>query len=271
MKAKTWSLILEDAPRRGSLNMAIDERLFIKAREESRTFLRFYQWERPTASLGYSQDADKAVDLESCRKQGIDVVRRLTGGKLVLHYRELTYSLASSDVETFTATLRDSYQLISLALVKGLELMGLAARLAPAAPPAYARGLMPCFAYPARDEIEIGGRKIVGSAQKRTAGVFLQHGSVPLESDETLLKSIARSEIEGGEVSMTSLSEVLGRSVAFEWAASRFTMGISDFFGIKVEPYVFEEADRRAIARLEAERYGNDDWTFRERAKPALS
>ncbi|MHB8095645.1 MAG: lipoate--protein ligase family protein, partial [Candidatus Aminicenantales bacterium] len=167
----------------------------------------------------------------------------------------------------FTATLRDSYQLISSALVKGLELMGLTARLAPAAPPAYARGLMPCFAYPARDEIEIGGRKIVGSAQKRTAGAFLQHGSVPLESDEALLKSIARSEVEGGEVSMTSLSEVLGRPATFEWAAFHFTMGISDFFGIKVEPYVFDEADRRAIARLEAERYGNDEWTFRARTK----
>ena len=164
--------------------------------KEPATFLRFYRWERPTASLGYGQDAARAADLDFCRANGIDVVRRMTGGKVVLHHRELTYSLASSDTETFTATLRESYQLISLALVKGLELMGLSARLAPASPPAYVRGTMPCFAFPARDEIEIGGRKIVGSAQKRTGASFIQHGSVPLEKDEALLKAVARSDAE---------------------------------------------------------------------------
>ena len=260
---KNWLFIADQIPLRGSLNMAVDEYLFTRAREGDRTFLRFYRWERPTVSLGYGQDAGRVAELDFCRANGIDVVRRMTGGKVVLHYRELTYSLASSDKETFTSTLRDSYQRISLALVKGLELMGLPARLSPASPPAYVRGTMPCFAFPARDEIEISGRKIIGSAQKRTGAAFIQHGSVPLEKDEALLNAVAKSDAEGAGLNMTSLSEALGRPVAFDWVAARLSLGVSEFFGIKLEPLSIDTAAWQEISAIEAERYGNDAWTLR--------
>ena len=263
---KTWRLIIEDAPRRGSWNMAVDEYLFAAAQRDGVTFLRFYRWEKPTASLGYSQDAARAADLDFCRANGIDVVRRMTGGKLVLHHRELTYSLASSDTDAFADTLRESYRRISIGLVRGLELMGLEARLAPASPPAYIRGTMPCFAYPARDEVEIGGLKIVGSAQKRTGAAFLQHGSVPLEKDEDLLKGAARSEAPGGDIRMASLAEALGRAVSFEWAAGRFAQGLSEFFGVALEPLSLDGAAREEIARIEAERYGDYAWTLGRKA-----
>ncbi|MGZ5440005.1 MAG: lipoate--protein ligase family protein, partial [Candidatus Aminicenantales bacterium] len=81
---KTWELIVEPEPLPGSWNMAVDEHLFRLAGESHRTYLRFYRWERPTASLGYSQDASRVVDVEFCRSHGIDIVRRMTGGKLVL-------------------------------------------------------------------------------------------------------------------------------------------------------------------------------------------
>jgi lipoyl(octanoyl) transferase len=257
---KTWRLIIEDVPRRGSRNMAVDEYLFIAAQEERATFLRFYRWERPTASLGYSQTAARAADLDFCRANGIDVVRRMTGGKLVLHHRELTYSLASSDTELFTDTLRESYRRISLGLVRGLELMGLEARLAAFSPPDYVRGTMPCFAFPARDEVEIGGLKIVGSAQKRTGAAFLQHGSVPLEKDEDLLKGAARSEALDNGIRMTSLAEALGRPVAFDWAAAKLSLGLSEFFGTVLQPFSLDAAASSEVARIEADRYGNEAW-----------
>ncbi len=260
---KTWLLIADKAPLRGSLNMAVDEYLFARARKGGRTFLRFYRWEKPTASLSYGQEAARAVDLDFCRANGIDIVRRMTGGKVVLHLTELTYSLASSDTETFAPTLHDSYQLISLALVKGLALMGLSARLAPASPPAYVRGTMPCFAFPARGEVEIGGRKIIGSAQKRTGASFIQHGSIPLDKDETLLKAVTRFDAEDNGVGMSSLSEVLGRPVAFDWAASRFSQGFSMFFGVKLEPLSLDEKAWQEISGIEAERYGNHAWTLK--------
>jgi len=263
---KAWRLIIEDAPRRGSWNMAADEYLFTAAQREGATFLRFYRWERPTASLGYSQNAERAADLDFCRANGIDVVRRMTGGKLVLHHRELTYSLASSDTDMFTDTLRESYKRISLGLVRGLELMGLDAGLAPASPPAYVRGTMPCFAFPARDEVEIGGLKIVGSAQKRTGGAFLQHGSVPLEKDEDLLKGSARSDAPGGDIRMTSLAEALRRTVSFDWAAGKFSKGLSAYFGVALEPLSLDGAAGEEIARIEAERYGDEAWTLGRKA-----
>jgi lipoate-protein ligase A len=259
----TWALIVEPEPLPGSWNMAVDEHLFRLAERSQRTFLRFYSWERPTASLGYSQEVSRVVDVDFCRAHGIDIVRRMTGGKLVLHDREVTYSVASSDATTFTETLRESYRLISTALLKGLERMGLSARLAEASPPAYLKGTMPCFAFPARDEIEIDGKKIVGSAQKRTGALFLQHGSIPLEKDEALLADVAGPGEPAEGLGMIALSEALGRPVDFDGAVGPLVQGFSDSFGVSFEPFTLAPADREAVRALQATKYAADAWTFR--------
>jgi lipoate-protein ligase A len=260
---KRWQLMVEPEPLPGSWNMAVDEHLLNLAGRTSRTFLRFYRWERPTASLGYSQEAPRVVDIEFCRARGIDIVRRMTGGKLVLHDREVTYSMASADTAVFTDTVRDSYRLISQALLKGFALMGLSARLAETSPTGYIKGTMPCFAFPARDEIEIGGRKIAGSAQKRTGPLFLQHGSIPLEKDEALLAAVARPGESSESLGMTSLSEALGRPADFDAAVGPLVQGMADFFGIAFEPFVLGPDDREAVRRLQAAKYASDEWTFR--------
>jgi lipoate-protein ligase A len=262
---KTWHLIVEPEPLPGSWNMAVDERLFQLAETSPRTFLRFYRWEKPTASLGYSQEASRVVDADFCRAHGIDIVRRMTGGKLVLHDREVTYSVASSDEAAFTATLRDSYRLISTGLLKGLERMGLSARLAQTSPQAYIKGTMPCFAFPARDEIEIEGKKIVGSAQKRTGALFLQHGSIPLEKDEALLAAVSRPGESAESLGMTSLSEALGRPVDFDAVVGPLVQGFADLFGVSFERFALAPADREAVRALQASKYAADAWTFRTR------
>lgn len=260
---KTWALIVEPEPLAGSWNMAVDEFLFRQAEKSPRTFLRFYQWLRPTASLGYSQEAGRVADAAFCAAHGIDIVRRMTGGKLVLHDREVTYAVASSDASAFTETLRESYRLISRALMRGLEIMGLSSRLAETSPPSYIKGTMPCFAFPARDEIEIGGKKIVGSAQKRTGATFLQHGSIPLEKDEALLAAVSRpGESEEG-LGMTSLAEALGRPVDFDGAVGAFVQGFADFFGVSFERFTLAPADEEAARALQSSKYASDDWTFR--------
>jgi lipoate-protein ligase A len=266
---KNWALIVEPEPLAGSLNMAVDEHLFDLAAASGQTFLRFYQWLRPTASLGYGQDAAKVVDAAFCAAHGIDIVRRMTGGKLVLHDREVTYSVASADVSVFTDTLRDSYRLISQALLKGLERMGLAARLAETSPPAYVKGTMPCFAFPARDEIEIDGRKIVGSAQKRTGSLFLQHGSIPLEKDEALLAAVSRPGESAEGLGMTSLSEALSRPVDFDAAVGPLIQGFADLFGAAFKRYDLGPAEKEAARSLAAAKYASDDWTFRRPAGPS--
>ncbi len=261
---KAWHLIVEPDPLPGSWNMAVDEHLYDLAGSSPRTFLRFYRWERPTASLGYSQDASRVVDVEFCRSHGIDIVRRMTGGKLVLHDREITYSVASADTTVFTDTLRESYRLISRALLKGLALLGVSARLAETSPPAYIRGTMPCFAFPARDEIEIDGRKIIGSAQKRTGALFLQHGSIPLDKDEALLAAVSRPGETAESLGMTSLSEALGRPVDYETAVGPLVQGFADQFGVEFERFSLSPGDNDAVRRLQDSKYASDAWTFRK-------
>jgi len=264
---KSWKLLVEPSPLPGPWNMAVDEYLFRRVEAAPSTYLRFYQWDRPTASLGYSQAAAKVIDVDFCRRHGVGIVRRITGGKLVLHDREVTYAVASSDAEVFTETLRDSYRLISRALMRGLELMGLAPCMAGASPPDYVKGVMPCFALPARDEIEIGAKKIIGSAQKRTGAAFLQHGSIPLDKDDALLAAVAAPGAQAaptaGVSGMTSVSEALGRPADFGWAVERFCLGFSEFFGVSFETFVLGPEDRKAVAGLRDSRYATDAWTFR--------
>jgi lipoate-protein ligase A len=219
---------------------------------------------------GYSQDAARS-STPLLRRQRHRIVRRMTGGKLVLHHREVTYSLASADVSLFTATLRESYRLISQALLRGLAIMGVRARLAESSPPAYLKGTMPCFAFPARDEIEIDGRKIVGSAQKRTGPLFLQHGSIPLVKDEALLAAVSRPGESEDSLGMTSLSEALSRPVDFDAAVGPLIQGFADSFGVSFERYDLTGPDKEAASALEAAKYASDAWTFRRPDAPPTS
>lgn len=265
-----WSFILEPVPLKGALNMAVDEVLFRSLGAESRTCLRFYAWERPTASLGCGQPAEDVVDAGACRDLGVDIVRRITGGKLVLHHQELTYSICSSDTGLFSTTLRASYRLISLGLIRGLEKLGLQAALAGATPQFYKHGFYPCFTSPAADEVECRGRKIVGSAQKRVGTKFLQHGSIPLRDTTALLKAISRPAAGGPEPGPSGLDGVLGRAVAFEELAGRLAEGLAECFEVRLIPAVLSGPKKDEVERIRRERYDNDDWTFRKAEPPRL-
>ncbi|MFC2169584.1 biotin/lipoate A/B protein ligase family protein [Acidobacteriota bacterium] len=259
---KEWDLIIDKIPLDGPLNMAVDDYLFQSLTKEPRTYLRFYMWRRPAASIGYSQKIQEVVNVEYCQKQNIDIVRRMTGGKLVLHSNEVTYSLCSSDISTFTSTLVDSYRLISEALINGLEKMTLKPRLAESPPDTYLRGNLPCFSYPAQNEIEIGGNKIIGSAQRRIGANFIQHGSIPLENEQDKLKSISFLKEAEDNVRMISLSQALGKKVSFEWVVDLLKAGFSEYFNIGLKRKRLDENENKAVLQIIKERYGNRDWTY---------
>ncbi len=248
---QSWRLIVHDVPLAGSLNMAVDEFLFRDLPESPRTILRFYQWIRPTASLGANQKAERVVDAGFCGRSGIDIVRRPTGGKVVLHHDEVTYAVVSNDAAAFGPTLGSSYRRISEALVLGLGKLGLMAALAGPAPADYARGIMPCFSHPARDEIEIGGRKIVGSAQKRVGSRFLQHGSIPLRHDEDLLRG-ATGYTAGSGIKMTSLSAEFGRDAGFAEVVLALTEGFAEAFGASLDAAPLSDAEWERVRAIEA-------------------
>jgi len=257
-----WDLIIDKTPLDGSWNMAVDEFLFLSLTEEPHTVLRFYSWKNPTVSLGYSQKVLEVADVEFCRTNGIDIVRRMTGGKLVLHHKEVTYSLTSSDSEVFTSTLNDSYRLVSEALMEGLKKMGLAPALSSPAPQKYTRGNLPCFSYPSRNEVEVAGKKIIGSAQKRVGKKFIQHGSIPLEKDDDWLTSISFLEGAGEKVRMISLAEALGHSIDFDRTVAVCTSGVEAYFGVQLKRRALGKIEKESVFKIQKEKYGNPAWTY---------
>src|SRR2546422_10508599 len=209
-----WELII-DGPIDGIRNMAIDAALLdeVDSSSDLRTIVRFYGWVRPTVSLGRNQTIDKAVDTEYCIANGIDVVHRPTGGRAVLHDDELTYAVISNDSSFFGDTIYGNYKRVSEALCLGYTRLGVPAVLAPdtrKTNPASNGGDPPCFLSPARYELMVGGRKIVGSAQRRVRRSFLQHGSMPVTCNRD---NLARAT--GVTDSAPLLMEMAGVRVVF--------------------------------------------------------
>jgi lipoate-protein ligase A len=260
---KAWEFILDSTPLRGSWNMAVDDYLFQSLTDVPVTYLRFYSWKNPTVSLGYSQKNREVVNEDYCQEHGIDIVRRITGGKLVLHSKEVTYCICSSDKELFTTTISESYKRISEALISGLKAMGMAPLLAETSNPDYIRGNLPCFSYPAKNEIEVAGKKIIGSAQKRVGDKFLQHGSIPLKEDDEKLERVSCLAKGREKIRMIPVSSVLGRDVYFDSVVSYLASGFSEYFGIKLKPKTLTKKEKTAVGEIEKSRYLNPEWLKR--------
>ena len=167
---KPWRYIFTGA-QDAFLNMALDEALLLSCQElNSPPVLRLYQWNPPGISLGYSQPIGKTVNLEKCRNLHIDVVRRITGGRAVLHESELTYSVCASlsNYPQLGKTTLQTYRIISQALLESLRILGIegdwvkpARELLSASSPAAL--VQPCFVSHSRYEITVKGRKLIGS------------------------------------------------------------------------------------------------------------
>ena len=179
------------APRRGAENMARDSALMDRARDTGETVFSVYSWERPTLSLGRNQTARDRYDLAEIDRRGIEVVRRPTGGRALLHWREVTYSVTAATSEH--ESLGDSYERINRILLRGLETLGVGASESRGGPPTPPPGELPCFAAPAEGELIVEGAKLVGSAQFRENGALLQHGSILIEDDQPLIASLLAS------------------------------------------------------------------------------
>src|SRR5918993_1263494 len=187
-----WRL-LTSPPLGGPENMALDEALMARARRTGETVLRVYAWSAPTLSLGRNQRAIGMYRESALAERGVGVVRRPTGGRALLHHREITYSvtapLATGD------SLRESYARINRLLVDGLRRLGVAVQVAAPSDRALLPSASPCFERPAAGEVVVGGRKLVGSAQWRDDGAMLQHGSILVEDDQSLVSALARSAV----------------------------------------------------------------------------
>jgi lipoate-protein ligase A len=233
-----WELII-DGPIDGVGNMAIDAALLDEVGTSStpRTIVRFYSWLHPTISLGRNQSVERAVDVEYCRANGIDIVHRPTGGRAVLHADELTYAVISNDTSSFGDTIYGNYKRVSEALCLGYNRLGVPAVLAPETrkpSPQAGGGDPPCFLSPSRYELTVNGRKIVGSAQRRVRHTFLQHGSMPLTCDrETLARATRLADRSSLEREMAGVVEFLSKRPSMEQFSGAFVRAFQDHFSIE--------------------------------------
>ncbi len=289
LRVDTWRL-LAGFGLPGPLNMAIDEALLESVIAGGVPVVRFYTWHPATLSLGTNQPMGE-IDRAACEARGFGVVRRLTGGRAVLHQHELTYSvIARENDPRVSGGVVESYRKISAALVGGLEALGASVSLAPpnkallramsarrAVMLDDADGAMEdsgavCFDAASAYELTAGGKKLVGSAQARRGGALLQHGSILLDIDWDSWVSVFAYASEVGKrraytklpERMTSLRHELGRTVTREEALSALIPAFATRLHISLDPAALDASEEATALKLATEKYGSEEWTGRK-------
>lgn len=258
--AARWRLLVDPAGD-GATNMAVDHALLDRAARSGEAVFRIYGWARPTLSLGMHEKA--RLDPAAAAARGIDVVRRPTGGRALLHHREVTYSVTAP---AHDSSLRASYAAINAILLDALRRLGVPAieaerRGRPLAPDGAA-----CFAEPNVGELVVDDRKLVGSAQRRDEHAFLQHGSILLADDQPLVAALRGS---ASPPPAATLNAALGRDVTFDEVRDAIQAALLAAAGAAsdprttqgVEPFDRDEIAPDVVRHLLT--YRDPRWTFR--------
>lgn len=268
----TWRMLM-CPPQDGAINMAIDQAIMEAVVEERVSpTLRFYAWEPPCLSLGYMQKISD-VDHNRLKTRGWHLVRRMTGGRAILHTDELTYSVATRANDPIVAgDIVESYRRLSQALLNGLSSLGAAPQADKQADSPRGEKKPVCFEVPSHYEITVGGKKLVGSAQVRKFGAVLQHGSLPLTGDITRICDALVFADEGQRESArervrqraATLEGALGRAVSWEHAAAAMVNGFAQTFALALEPAEMLTPEEQARTQeLLQNQYAADTWTAR--------
>jgi lipoate-protein ligase A len=239
--------------------MAMDEALAAFARDNEMCTLRVYGWRRPTLSFGRNQRAAGQYDREAARELGVDLVRRPTGGRAVLHHREITYCVTAP--EHALGTLNESYGAINMLLLAALRGLGVDARLASPAGRPPRPDPAACFEQPVAGEIVADGRKLVGSAQWRGEGALLQHGSILVHDDQPLAARLRTSAV-GQPAAAATLFDLTGREPTLDQAPSAFSAALDDLTGARTKAAPPGSAILDAMHERKG-RFASDGWTWR--------
>jgi lipoate-protein ligase A len=280
----SWRVITGyDLP--GDYQMALDEALLESVIAGGVPVVRFYTWRPATLSLGVNQPFGE-IDAVECARRGFGLVRRLTGGRAVLHQHELTYSVIAPENDSrVSGGVIESYRKISGALVEGLRAMGADVSLAEPSKAMFralaesrrrteldetvdSNGAV-CFDTASAYELTARGRKLVGSAQARRGGAILQHGSILLDVDWDALVNVFSYASDAGRERaytklpsrMTSLSEELGRPVTARELQAALVPAFERTFGISLMEVEPTPSEVEAARRLAAEKYAIVGWT----------
>jgi lipoate-protein ligase A len=255
---ETWRLIIDPALD-GPENMAVDEAILAGARigAAAAPTLRFYGWATPTISVGYLQDAAPFTSF------GLPVVRRITGGRAVLHDMELTYSVAASrGSAVFSGGIASAYAMISKAIIAALADVGIDANFSATDRSLKRHKSGACFHSPSRYEILAGGRKLVGSSQRRYKDAFLQHGSILYDLDAGLNERVFGEELMDRVTCIKALNRV-----KIEELREAITLRMAESFNAAFSVQPLTPSERSLCEELVAEKYSSRGWNlYRGRA-----
>lgn len=242
-----WTARVEPACS-GAKNMARDHASALEL-QAGGAALRLYRWDVPTLSLGRNEPALGRYDPDLLRRLGVAVVRRPSGGRAVLHWRELTYSIA---LPTSALGPRAAYRWINERLAGALASLGVPVEIASQAGRTQLPDAGPCFRGSASGEVVARGRKLVGSAQVRIGSVLLQHGSILLGNDQALLQRLGAT---AGGVAPAALSDFLDRPLA----KNELEVALLGVFKATAVGGVPSQAIEQELER----QYRSDAWTWR--------
>ena len=274
---ETWNFI-NTGSHDPYYNMAMDEALLnFVSRGEIDPVVRFYTWDPATLSVGYFQRLKKEIDIDKVKEKGFGLVRRQTGGRGVLHDKELTYSVIVPEAHpNMPSTITEAYRVISEGLLEGFKLLGFDAYFAiPRSKEEREKLKQPrsavCFDAPSWYELVVEGRKIAGSAQTRQKGVILQHGSLlqDVDVDELFdmfifkndrLKEKMKKAFVDKAVAINDISD---RHISIEEMEKAFEEGFKKGLNIEFKPLSLTENQLAEVKVLE-EKYRSEEWLYKK-------
>ncbi|MBS7655084.1 lipoate--protein ligase family protein [Candidatus Bathyarchaeota archaeon] len=239
------------------MNMAIDEAILTMIQKgESQNTIRFYRWNPSAVSIGYFQSLIEEVNIETCRKLNVDIVRRITGGGAVYHdYNgEITYSvIASTNNPKIPGNILKSYSVLCNGIVLGLKKLGLNSTFKPI------------------NDIVVNEKKISGNAQTRKLNAILQHGTilidVNVEKMFNLLKisdeKIKDKMIKSAKERVTSIKKELNKEVSFSEVAEALKNGFEEALNIKLSLGKLTQEEKSLAEKLKKEKYSAKEWLYK--------
>lgn len=276
--SKTKWYFINSGKKPGSYNMALDECLIKWQSEEGfLPTLRFYEWERPTVTIGYFQK-NQEISLEELKKYNGDFVRRQTGGRSVLHHEELTYSvIVPENYPNMPVTVTEAYKVISMGILEGFKLLNLDAsfsvpKTAEEKDELKKPSSAVCFDAPSWYEVVVNDKKIAGSAQTRQKGSILQHGSIPLNIDVNMLYDLYIFSSEAVKNKMkkrfldraTWINAESATPKSMDELYIAFKEGFEIGLDIDLVPYELTEAQEKEVQDLVESKYSTEDWNLRK-------
>lgn len=259
-------------------NMAMDEALLnFVSRGEIDPVIRFYTWNPATLSIGYFQRLQKEIDIDKVKEKGYGLVRRQTGGRGVLHDKELTYSVIVPESHpNMPSTVTEAYKIISQGLLEGFKNLGFETYFAiPRSKEERDKLKQPrssvCFDAPSWYELVVEGRKIAGSAQTRQKGVILQHGSILQDIDIDDLFDMFKFKNERLKAKMkenfvqkaVAINDISNQHITLNEMANAFEAGFKKGLNIDFKPLELTEKQLEEVQELE-DKYRSEAWMYRK-------